>query len=83
MSSGRGGSGNIQPSTSDLETHPLTASILSQHSATQAQYEQRVRNTHAESNVVVSHLRHCPATCIADTMLCVALIRAGRVWQYF
>lgn len=55
-SSGRGGSGNIQPSTgtSDLEAHPLTASILSQHSAVQAQYEQRVRKVHAESNLVRS-----------------------------
>ncbi|KAG8220611.1 hypothetical protein J3R82DRAFT_2864 [Butyriboletus roseoflavus] len=54
MSSGRGGSGNIQPSMSSLEAHPLTASILKQHSAMQAQYEQRVRKAHAESNVVRS-----------------------------
>jgi hypothetical protein len=54
MSSGRGGSGNIQPSTSDLEAHPLTASILSQHNAVQAQYEQRVRKIHTESNPVRS-----------------------------
>ncbi|KAH0838894.1 hypothetical protein J3R83DRAFT_7321 [Lanmaoa asiatica] len=53
-SSGRGGCGNIQPLTSDLEAHPLTASILSQHSAVQAQYEQRVRKVHAESNAVRS-----------------------------
>ncbi|KAG9307953.1 hypothetical protein JVU11DRAFT_9664 [Chiua virens] len=53
-SSGRGGSGNIQPSTSDLEAHPLTASILSRHSAVQAEYEQRIRKAHAESHMVRS-----------------------------
>lgn len=54
-SSGRGGSGNVKLSTSSLEAHPVTASILSQHSAVQAQYEQRMREAHAESKVVVSH----------------------------
>lgn len=38
-----------------LEAHPLTAFILGQHSAVQAQCEQRVRNDHAKLNVVVSH----------------------------
>ncbi|KAI9455881.1 hypothetical protein HD554DRAFT_2042698 [Boletus coccyginus] len=54
ISSGRGGSGNIQPSASGLEAYPLTASILSQHNALQAQYEQWVRKLHADSNVVRS-----------------------------
>lgn len=54
-SSGRGGSGNIQPSASYVQAYPLTASILSQHSAIQAQYEKRVRNDHADSNLIVSH----------------------------
>ncbi|KAF9219044.1 hypothetical protein BS17DRAFT_438850 [Gyrodon lividus] len=54
VSSGRGGSGNIRPPSPDLETFPLTAAILSQHVAAQAQYEQQIRKKHAESHVVVS-----------------------------
>jgi len=54
LSSGRGGSGNIQPPAADLEAHPLTASIMSQHGAMQAQYEQWIRRSHAESKLVHS-----------------------------
>ncbi|KAG6369274.1 hypothetical protein JVT61DRAFT_15520 [Boletus reticuloceps] len=53
-SSGRGGSGNIQPSAFDLESHPLTAAILTQHNTMQAQYEQWIRKVHAESKMVRS-----------------------------
>lgn len=52
-SSGRGGSGNIQQPTSGLQAHPLTAFILREHDALEAQYEERVRKIHAESNVIV------------------------------
>ncbi|KIJ14772.1 hypothetical protein PAXINDRAFT_169455 [Paxillus involutus ATCC 200175] len=48
VSSGRGGSGNMRPPSPDRETHPLTAAILSQHVATQAQYEMQIRKKHAE-----------------------------------
>ncbi|KAF8425045.1 hypothetical protein L210DRAFT_3567651 [Boletus edulis BED1] len=53
-SSGRGGSGNIQPSAFDLESHPLTAAILTQHNAMLAQHEQWIRKVHAESKMVRS-----------------------------
>jgi len=58
MSSGRGGSGNIQPSTAVspdlLEAHPQTAAILSSHSAKLTQYEHHIRQVHAESKVIRS-----------------------------
>ncbi|KAH7884209.1 hypothetical protein F5I97DRAFT_1930421 [Phlebopus sp. FC_14] len=50
---GRGGSGNIRPPSPDLATLPLTAEILSQHAATQVQYEEQVRKLHAESRKLV------------------------------
>ncbi|KAF9236376.1 hypothetical protein BU15DRAFT_77087 [Melanogaster broomeanus] len=54
VSSGRGGSGNIRPPSPNLETHPLTAAILSKHVATQAQYAQQIRQIRAESKVLHS-----------------------------
>jgi len=55
FSVGRGGAGNIRSPSQDVgKDHPQTATILNQHAAVQAEYEQNIKKHHAESNPVHS-----------------------------
>jgi hypothetical protein len=57
FSVGRGGAGNIRSPSQDVgKDHPQTVTILNEHAAVQAEYEQNIKKHHAESNPVV-----CPS----------------------
>ncbi|KAJ8592585.1 hypothetical protein M405DRAFT_888485 [Rhizopogon salebrosus TDB-379] len=55
FSVGRGGAGNIRSPSQDVgKDHPQTVTILNEHAAVQAEYEQNIKKHHAESNPVHS-----------------------------
>ncbi|KAG2152775.1 hypothetical protein DEU56DRAFT_907952 [Suillus clintonianus] len=55
FSVGRGGAGNMRsPSQEVGADHPQTVTILNEHAAVQAEYEQQVKKHHAESNPIHS-----------------------------
>ncbi|KAG1733346.1 uncharacterized protein EDB91DRAFT_640281 [Suillus paluster] len=55
FSVGRGGAGNIRTPSQDVgKDHPQTVTILNEHAAVQAEYEQQVKKHHAESNPIHS-----------------------------
>ncbi|KAG1831458.1 hypothetical protein DFJ58DRAFT_736616 [Suillus subalutaceus] len=55
FSVGRGGAGNMRSPSQDLvRDHSQTVTILNEHAAVQAEYEQQVKKHHAESNSILS-----------------------------
>ncbi|KAG1733111.1 hypothetical protein EDB19DRAFT_1232200 [Suillus lakei] len=55
FSVGRGGAGNMRsPSQEVGKDHPQTVTILNEHAAVQAEYEQQIKKHHAESNPIHS-----------------------------
>ncbi|KAG1794456.1 uncharacterized protein HD556DRAFT_435883 [Suillus plorans] len=55
VSVGRGGVGNMRTPSQDVgKDHPQTVTILNEHAAVQAGYEQQVKKHHAESNPIYS-----------------------------
>lgn len=55
FSVGRGGAGNIRSPSQDVgQDHPQTVTILNEHAAVQAEYEQKIKKHHAESNPIHS-----------------------------
>jgi len=79
FSVGRGGAGNIRSPSQDVgKDHPQTVTILNEHAAVQAEYEQKIKKHHAESNPIV-----CPSDlmcCRIDTMRVVAFLWKRRSW---
>lgn len=55
FSVGRGGAGNMRSPSQDVgKDHPQTVTILNEHAAVQAEYEQQIKKHHAESNPIHS-----------------------------